>query len=210
VRKRAGSPAIRAIISVLGVAGLVVAVGTMAVGSVPSADGKIFACYSSSNVRIIDQEAGAACKKGERQLQWNQVGPQGLPGEQGIQGPPGPAGEPAKSYVWTEIAINVPTVFQRESDDLLPAGARVQATSFDVVEGNAHELPQIVRVRASVGSAELASFEKHGDQIDKTLSPERTLTTASKLRIDMEMSAQASRVDFELRFGVKDPEQIFN
>lgn len=67
---------------------LVVAVGGVAVASIPSADGAIEGCYDNSTgaLRVIDPAAGGTCRGGETALTWNQKGP---------QGPPGPQGDPA-------------------------------------------------------------------------------------------------------------------
>ena len=109
---------------------MVFAIGATAVGSVPSADGRIFACYSSSNMRIIDKEAGDTCRKGERQFEWNQIGPrgpQGIQGEPGPQGPPGSGGQEVATHVWVEDLRNIPTTLEVDSDDLVPEGARLKA-----------------------------------------------------------------------------------
>lgn len=69
------------------------AVGT-AVASIPGAGGVITGCYNAANgqLRVIDAEGGATCRPNERQLTWNQTGPQGEPGPQGLPGEPGPQG----------------------------------------------------------------------------------------------------------------------
>lgn len=83
------------------IVGLAVAltVGTgVALASIPaSPSGVITACYGPAigALRVIDAQAGAKCTKTEKQLTWNQTGPQGAAGAQGPAGPvgaPGPAG----------------------------------------------------------------------------------------------------------------------
>lgn len=64
-------------------------------GAIPhSTSNEIHACYGEGNgrVRIIDAEAGAACKSAEVPLSWNQAGPPGPAGAEGPIGPAGPAG----------------------------------------------------------------------------------------------------------------------
>lgn len=70
----------------------------VATGAIPSADGKIRACFAKDNgrLRVIDKAAGQKCKASEKALAWNQRGPsgrQGLPGQAGPAGPAGPAGK---------------------------------------------------------------------------------------------------------------------
>src|SRR3954447_17520448 len=65
------------------------------VAAIPSADGTIHACVTTSTcaVRIIDAEAGATCTAGtETSLVWTQQGPTGPTGPAGPQGDTGPAG----------------------------------------------------------------------------------------------------------------------
>jgi hypothetical protein len=61
---------------------VVLASATLAVAAIPSADGTITACRNAKSgaLRVIDADAGQACSKDERQLSWNQTGPQGPPG----------------------------------------------------------------------------------------------------------------------------------
>jgi hypothetical protein len=79
--------------------GVVVGVGTlgaagMAVASIPGQGGVVSGCYSNSNggLRVIDTEAGDACKTNETAIQWSQTGPQGIAGPQGPAGPAGDTG----------------------------------------------------------------------------------------------------------------------
>jgi hypothetical protein len=88
-----------------------------AIASVPDSNGVIHACYeapsgstvpatTTGNLRIIDPSAGQTCTTypasglTEVSIQWNQQGPQGIPGSQGpqgSQGPTGPQGAAAKA-----------------------------------------------------------------------------------------------------------------
>lgn len=71
------------------------AAGSAAWAAIPDGGGVIHSCVKNGAIRIIDTDAGQACKAAELPLQWNQTGPQGLPGpkgdpgEQGVPGPPG-------------------------------------------------------------------------------------------------------------------------
>jgi hypothetical protein len=79
----------------LGLIALVVAVSGAAYAAIPSADGVIHSCYTSSGanpsgqLRVIDAEAGAKCLKNESPLDWNARGPKG---DTGATGPPGMSG----------------------------------------------------------------------------------------------------------------------
>jgi hypothetical protein len=67
----------------------------VATGAIPSADGKIRACFAKDNgrLRVIDKAGGQKCKSSEKALVWNQRGPSG---RQGVAGPPGLAGPAGK------------------------------------------------------------------------------------------------------------------
>lgn len=69
--------------------------GGAAVAASPSTDGTITACYHSENgnLRVIDAEAGEACRNGETRLTWNRAGAAGPQGERGLPGAPGAQGE---------------------------------------------------------------------------------------------------------------------
>lgn len=73
---------------------LLVAIGGVAVASIPGPGGVIKACYSKSTgtLRAIDSKKRCS-KKRERTLSWNQQGPRGVQGDKGDTGPStGPAG----------------------------------------------------------------------------------------------------------------------
>ena len=55
--------------------------GGVAVAQIPSSDGTITACMTppAGTIRLIDAEAGATCKKGEKQVTWNEAGQPGRP-----------------------------------------------------------------------------------------------------------------------------------
>lgn len=73
--------------SLAGTAGLAVAGG-----GIPSADGRINACYQqiTGQVRVVAESTD--CQPQETALAWNQTGPAGATGAEGPQGPTGPAG----------------------------------------------------------------------------------------------------------------------
>lgn len=68
---------------------LTIVAGSVALASIPSADGTINACFNDTNgnVRIVDDPS--SCRQHEVAISWNQ---QGTPGPAGPPGPPGPAG----------------------------------------------------------------------------------------------------------------------
>jgi hypothetical protein len=79
----------------LGVAGV-------AYATIPGPDGVIHGCYKNGNgtLRVINADAGQACKRGETAIFWTQTdsgtgqpGPQGPPGPIGPHGPKGDPGE---------------------------------------------------------------------------------------------------------------------
>src|SRR3954453_21812932 len=96
------------LVSVLVIAVAVLLGGSVALGAIPGAGGKIDGCYTKVGgiVRVIDKAKGEACgSKLETPLSWNQtgaagpagpkgdIGPAGAPGEKGGAGPAGAAGE---------------------------------------------------------------------------------------------------------------------
>ncbi len=69
----------------------VLAVGTVALASIPDSGGVIHSCYKKTSenqgtLRVIDTEKGESCLSNEIALSWNQIGP---PGPTGPPGPPG-------------------------------------------------------------------------------------------------------------------------
>ena len=84
------------LIGVLMVVGLWAA--QVAYATIPDSGGVIHGCYDAGNgtLRVIDTEAGEACRPQEMALSWNQRGP---------QGPEGPRG-PSDGYVTTLIPAN--------------------------------------------------------------------------------------------------------
>jgi hypothetical protein len=68
--------------------------GGLAVAAIPSSDGTITACMvkPGGTIRLINAEAGEACKKGEQLLTWNQQGQPGTNGTNGTNGANGVSG----------------------------------------------------------------------------------------------------------------------
>jgi hypothetical protein len=87
VRKQAGGRVLRRVAGpiVLGAAALL-AVAAVAGAAIPdSDDGEIHGCYQKNQgqLRVIDAQAGQACRASEEPLVWNQQGVQGEPGPRG-------------------------------------------------------------------------------------------------------------------------------
>ncbi len=72
----------------------IAAAGSIAWATIPDAGGVIHGCYQKNNgqLRVIDSDAGQACRPSELPLSWSQTGPQGPQGPQGPVGPQGPQG----------------------------------------------------------------------------------------------------------------------
>jgi hypothetical protein len=85
---------------------LVIGSGTLAVAlAIPSADGRIFGCYSAKDGALRVVEEGTACGKNEVAIFWNQRGPAGATGATGTQGPKGDTG-PAGGGIASLDALN--------------------------------------------------------------------------------------------------------
>jgi len=124
----------------------IVATTTLAVASIPDANGVIHGCYSNQaqhgQHELTVVSAGTTCRKGTTAISWNQqgpVGPQGQAGprgEQGLQGQPGPTGQkgdtgpvgPAgapgvSGYRQLEVQVTVPAKsILRGADARCPTG----------------------------------------------------------------------------------------
>jgi hypothetical protein len=78
---------------------LFVAVGGVAVASIPDGSAVVHACYQKNGggLRVIDTAKrgfGGKCRSSEKVLSWNQQGPKGLQGAAGTAGTPGTPGTP--------------------------------------------------------------------------------------------------------------------
>jgi hypothetical protein len=120
---------------------LLVAVGGVAVASIPGPSGVITACYSKSSgtLRVIDSKKTCS-KKRERTLRWNQQGPRGLqgfqgqPGNNGNDGQNGTAGRDAASAVMGTTTTAIPPMSSGTSRNLAPSGPGVAAETSSQVE----------------------------------------------------------------------------
>jgi hypothetical protein len=111
--------------------GLLMAGGMWAVrvayATIPDAGGVIHTCYDPGNrtLRVIDTEAGEACRPQDMALSWNQAGP---------QGPEGPRG-PSDGYVTSLIPSNAKNLHDHSESVLslsLPAGDYILSASVRV------------------------------------------------------------------------------
>ena len=81
-------------LTMLAAAALLVLMAGVAVAAIPdSDDGEIHGCYQKNQgqLRVIDAQAGQACRPSEKPLVWNQEGVQGSTGPAGPTGPRGPS-----------------------------------------------------------------------------------------------------------------------
>jgi len=102
------------------VAVMAVMAGGLAYAAIPDGGGVIHGCYNPNGAKgtngtplnIVDTASGA-CNGSQKEITWNQVGPQGPPGlkgdkgDKGDQGPQGPAGPGATSFDATGINTEV-------------------------------------------------------------------------------------------------------
>jgi hypothetical protein len=73
----------RVVMVAAGACGVILAAGgaTAALASIPSANGVIHGCYSSTGaLRVVN---ATTCPAGQKPLTWNQKGPAGPPAQQG-------------------------------------------------------------------------------------------------------------------------------
>ena len=106
--------------------------------SIPDAGGVIHACYDSKSLlRVIDVQAGDACKKGETPLSWSQTGPQGPPGQNGTNGTNGTNGVSGYERVTGNNATLNQTTGGASSVALCPAGKKVIGGGYQSNGGGA-------------------------------------------------------------------------
>jgi hypothetical protein len=93
--------------TVIATAAFVVATSGVAIGAIPSTNGKISACYSKQGgaTRLID--AGKKCRKGEKRVAWNQRGQAGKNGTNGVNGTNGASGAAAASMLTGSVNTTV-------------------------------------------------------------------------------------------------------
>lgn len=104
-----------------------------AYATIPDSSGVIHACYDMGNgtLRVIDTEAGEACRPQETALSWNQKGPQGQVGPRGPEGPRGPSDGYVTSLrggpgIAVDNSVDVLSLSLPAGDYMLSATARVQ------------------------------------------------------------------------------------
>lgn len=65
-------------------AGLLALAGGITYAAIPDGSHIIHGCYTTGGtLRVIDTDAGQACRNSETSLDWNQTGPQGVAGQNG-------------------------------------------------------------------------------------------------------------------------------
>jgi hypothetical protein len=80
----------------------------VAYGAIPDGKGVIHGCVAAGgSLRVVDSDAGDACRPGETALDWNQQGAPGLPGPAGASGPHGLPGAQGPAGVATTYARSV-------------------------------------------------------------------------------------------------------
>jgi hypothetical protein len=72
--------------------GLVIAIGGISIAAVRDSQGRIVGCYGKKTGDLRVLAKGTKCRRGEKQLKWNQRGLRGLPGAAGQPGTAGQAG----------------------------------------------------------------------------------------------------------------------
>ena len=104
--------------------GAVVLGASVAVASVPSANGTISGCrtVATGALRVIDTDAGQQCRTGERLLTWNQQGPAGTNGTNGTNGTSGTNG--VSGYVRMHSTFVIAANSSHTEELLCPTGTR--------------------------------------------------------------------------------------
>src|SRR3954451_10919989 len=113
------------LVSVLVIAVAVLLGGSVALGAIPGAGGKIDGCYTKVGgiVRVIDKAKGEACgSKLETPLSWNQTGPSGPAGAAGPKGEKGDIGLTGPSGEKGDAGPAGPAGAAGEKGDAGPAG----------------------------------------------------------------------------------------
>jgi hypothetical protein len=95
--------------TILGLAGLTVALGGVAFAAIPDSSGTIHACYQTSNGSLRVVESSSDCRKSEASLDWNQQGASGSagypPGNANSTRPDPPA-SPTGTVVETRVSLS--------------------------------------------------------------------------------------------------------
>lgn len=131
--------------------GVVLSGATVAVASIPDSGTQVISgCYRTRDgaLRVIDQQAGRRCARGEVLLEWNQrglegaigltgpTGPEGPKGDTGAQGVAGPQGPPGPQGAGAFSSINSVEVTRLNPN----IGEAAYTTKSTVYSGNGIEL----------------------------------------------------------------------
>lgn len=139
---------------------LALLVGAVALAAIPDAGGMLTGCYDKENgkLRLIDAQASKNCRKDERQITWNQTGPQGLPGvagpkgDKGDPGPQGPAGTAGISgYELVEVLSDYDSNTEKTIVAPCPAGKRLISGGAEIYPANANQIP-LLKVSLTVST----------------------------------------------------------
>lgn len=87
--------------------GFILAVGGVAVASIPDGSGTIHGCYKNSSgmLKVIDSGT-QSCASGETPIAWSQTGPPGATGATGPQGNPGVTGSTGLQIYYGQSSIS--------------------------------------------------------------------------------------------------------
>src|SRR6266542_2473765 len=138
---------------VLAVVAALAATGTIAWATIPDAAGVVHGCYQKVNgqLRVIDLDAGQACRPSEVAISWSETGPPGPPGPQGPQGPTGPAGPagPAGVSGYEVVTICSPADCGGNLDDTKAAIAHCPAGKHALGGGAIVDVLPVVALNTS-------------------------------------------------------------
>jgi hypothetical protein len=148
---RGASRPVRTAVALAAVLALSAGIG-VASGAIPSStDATISGCTAKLGgvryLRLIDAQAGEACKDPEKKLTWNQKGLKGDPGPQGPKGDKGEPGAPGTGALVTRertVTRNVPAGTAASIVADCPAGEQATGGGFTVDSGN----PDVVLTRS--------------------------------------------------------------
>lgn len=116
---------------------LAVGFAGLAYAAIPDSQGVIHGCYrtNTGSLRIIDSDTDT-CNGNETSLNWNQTGPQGLPGPQGPAGPSGASGYSGRVPAIGSSPIMYAGLIQFESTGTNRAGRDIISPPTPVAVSN--------------------------------------------------------------------------
>jgi hypothetical protein len=149
---RGASRPIRTAVALTALLALTAGIG-VASGAIPSSsDATISGCHAKLGgvryMRLIDAQAGEACKGSETKLTWNQ---KGLKGDPGPQGPKGDKGEPGTGALVTRDRITTVDVAAGATRAIAVkclAGEQATGGGFTVLAGS----PDVVLTSSQPGT----------------------------------------------------------